>query len=80
MVGVQLERRAKGHTTVGGANVEDVAWIAASAVLGIDQVNEVAKRSRLTPAFMPPVGTQIGKHAGKVTGRRNAGPGKGVPV
>ena len=41
-------------------------------MLRIDQVNEVAERSRFTPAFMPPVGAQIGKHAGKITGRRNA--------
>ena len=46
----------KVDTTVGGANVEDVARIAASAVLGIDQVNEIVKRGRLTPALVPPVG------------------------
>src|SRR5207253_4191823 len=69
-VGVQHERRAEGHTTIGGANVENVAGITASAVLSIDQVNEIVDSSRLSPALVPPVGTKIGKHAGKVTGSR----------
>ena len=38
---------------------KDVARIAASAVLGIDQVNDVVERGRLTPALVPPVGTQL---------------------
>ena len=49
-IGVQLERRAKGHTAVGGANVIDVARVSASAVLGIDQVNDVVEGSRLDPS------------------------------
>ena len=65
-IGVQLERRAKGHTAVGGADVIDVARVGASAVLGIDQVNEIVEGGRLTPALVPPVATVIGKHAGEV--------------
>src|SRR6266446_7853357 len=76
-VGVQHERRAEGHTTIGGANVENVAGITASAVLSIDQVNKIVDRSRLSPALVPPVGTKIGKHAGKVTGSRNTRSGEG---
>jgi hypothetical protein len=41
----QLERRAKGHTAVGGTDVKDVARITASAVLGIDQVNDIVECS-----------------------------------
>ena len=40
-IGIQQERRAKGHTAVGGADVIDVARVIAGAVLGIDQVNEI---------------------------------------
>src|SRR5438874_1375998 len=76
-VGVQHERRAEGHTTIGGANVENVAGITASAVLSIDQVNEIVDSSRLSPALVPPVGTKIGKHAGKVTGSRYTRSGEG---
>ena len=32
-IGVQLERRAKGHATIGGANVEHVAGVGAGSVL-----------------------------------------------
>ena len=42
-------------------------------MLGIDQVNEAVERSRLTPAFVPPVATQVGKHAFEVAGGRNPG-------
>src|SRR5438270_768644 len=76
-VGVQHERRAEGHTTICGANVENVAGITASAVLSIDQVNEIVDSSRLSPALVPPVGTKIGKHAGKVTGSRYTRSGEG---
>ena len=54
-IAVQLERRAKGHTTVGGADIIDVARISAGAVLGIDQVNHVVVGGRLTPALVSPV-------------------------
>ena len=67
---VQLERRAEGHSAVGGTNVIDVASVAAGAVLGIDQVNDVVVGGRLTPALVPPVATAIGKHAGEVARQR----------
>src|SRR5438552_391899 len=76
-VGIQQNRRAKGHTAVSRADVIHVARVAASSVLGINQVNKIIDRSRLTPAFVPPVGTKIGKHAGKVTGSRNTRSGEG---
>ena len=79
-VGVQLQRRTKGETAVGRANVEDVARIAAIAVLGIDQVNDIVERSRLTPALVPPEGPMTsGKHAGEEAGRDTPGPAKGGP-
>ena len=68
---IQLEWRAKGHAAVGGTDVIDVARIAAGAVLGIDQVNDVIEGSRLTPALVPPVAADIGKHAGEVTGQKS---------
>jgi hypothetical protein len=75
-IGVQLEGRGKGHTAVGRADVIDVARVSASAVLGINQVNDVVQGSRLAPAFVPPVAAAIAKHAGKVTNSRNARAGK----
>jgi hypothetical protein len=75
-IGVQLQRRGKGHTTVGRANVIDVARVSASAVLGIDQVNDVVQGSRLTPPFVPPVAAAVAKHASKVTHRCHARSGK----
>src|SRR5438094_5196478 len=66
-VGVQHERRAKGYTTVGGADIEDVAGVAASAVLCIDQVNKIVDRGRLTPALVPPVAAVSAKYPGEVT-------------
>src|SRR5882757_1301819 len=63
---VQLERRAKGHTAVGGTNVIDIARIATGAVLGIDQVNNAVQSGRFTPTLVPPEATGIGKHAGEV--------------
>src|SRR6266480_1096228 len=65
-IGVQLEWRAKGHTTVGGTDIIDVARVTPSAVLGIDQVNKIVDRSRLTPALVSPVTAAIGIHAGEV--------------
>src|SRR5439155_6311910 len=56
--------------TVSRTDVIDVTRIAAIAVLGINQVNDIVKRGRLTPAFMPPVSRA--EHAGKVTGRGHA--------
>ena len=41
-------------------------------MLGIDQVNNVVEGSRLTPALVPPVTTEIGKHDGEVTDSANA--------
>src|SRR5439155_10275153 len=79
-IAVQLERRAKGHTAVGGADVIDVASISAGAVLGIDQVNHVVEGGRLTPAFVPPIATAIRKHAGEVgaaAAKADARSGKG---
>src|SRR5205823_3311253 len=76
-VGVELQRRAKGHTAVGGANVIDVGRVAASAVLVIDQMNKIVDRSRLTPALVPPVAAVSGKHLGKVANSRNARSGEG---
>ena len=67
----------KGHTAVGGADIIDVTGITTSAVLGIDQVNEIVYRSRLTPTLVPPIAAAIAKHLGKVTYRGNARSGKG---
>jgi hypothetical protein len=75
-VGVQLERRGKGYTAVGRANVIDVARVSGSTVLGIDQVNDVVQGSRLTPALVPPVAAAIGKYASEVTHGCHAGAGK----
>jgi hypothetical protein len=75
-IAVQLERHAKGRTTIGGTDVIDVARVTASTVLGIDQVNDVVKRCGLTPSFVPPVTATITKHAGKVTHRGNAWSGE----
>ena len=76
-VGVQLERRAKCRTTVSRTDVIDVTRIAAIAVLGINQVNDIVERGRLTPAFMPPVSRA--EHAGKVTGRGHTWAGERCP-
>jgi hypothetical protein len=75
-IGVQLERRGKGHTAVGRADVIDVARVSASTLLGIDQVNDVVEGSGLTPAFVPPVAAAIAKHASKVTHGCHAGAGE----
>ena len=71
-IGVQQERRAKGHTAVSGTDVIDVARVTASTVLGIDQVNNAVVGSRLTPALMPPVAAVSAKHPGEVTRRTHA--------
>ena len=68
---VQLERRPKAHTAVGGANEIDVARITLRR-LGIDQVNHAVQRGRFTPAFVAPVTTTIRKHDGEITDRANA--------
>jgi hypothetical protein len=75
-IGVQFERRGKGHTAVGRADVINVARVSASAVLGIGQVNDVVQGSRLTPALVPPVAAAIGKYASEVTNSGNARSGK----
>jgi hypothetical protein len=73
-IAVQLERHGKGHTAIGGTDVIDVARVTASTVLGINQVNDVVKRSGLTPALVSPVhtGRRTGEHAGEVPGSANA--------
>jgi hypothetical protein len=76
-IGVQLQRRAKGHTTVGRTDVINVAWVSAGAVLGIDQVNNIVECCRLTPALVPPVAAAVRKHAGEVTYSCNARSGEG---
>src|SRR6266480_1043082 len=76
-VGVQQNRRAESYSAVSGADVIHIARITASAVLGIDQVNKIIDRSRLTPALVPPVAAKIGKHAGKVANRCYTRPGEG---
>ena len=58
-IGVQFERRAKGHTAIGGANVKDVARIGTGAVLGIDQVNNAVEGGRFTPSLVPPEATLV---------------------
>jgi hypothetical protein len=73
---VQLEGRGKGRTAICRTDVINVARITASAVLGIDQVNDVVESSGLTPAFVPPVTATIAKHAGKVTHGCHAGAGE----
>ena len=75
-IGVQFERRAKSRAAVGGADVIHITRVSAGAVLGIDQVNEIVYRSRLTPALVPPVAAAIGKHLGEVTYSGNARSGK----
>src|SRR5207249_4482776 len=47
-------------------NVEDVARVAAGAVLGINKVDNTVESSRFTPTFVPPEATLVGKHAGEV--------------
>src|SRR5439155_4305757 len=51
-IGVQLERRTEGHAAVRGADIIDVAGVAAGAVLTIDVVNHVINGGRLTPAHV----------------------------
>ena len=46
-----LNGALKVDATVGGTDVIDVPGIACQCLLGIDQVNEIAERSRLTPAL-----------------------------
>src|SRR4249919_4242628 len=73
---VQLKWGAKGNAAVARANVIDVAGVTASAVLGVDQVNNVVKRCRFTPALVPPVAAAVRKHAGEVPNSYNARSGK----
>ena len=75
-VGVQLQRSTKGYAAIGGANIINVARVAAGAVLGIDQVNRIVISSRLTPALVSPEAAAIRKHARKVADRCNARPGE----
>src|SRR5262249_53905186 len=53
--------------------------IASAALLGIDQANNVVKRGRFTPAFVPPIASVIGEHASEVANSRNARSLKGGP-
>src|SRR4029077_18925072 len=76
-ISVQLQRRAKGHTAIGGTNVIDVARVAARALLGIDQGNNVVEGSGLTPALVPPVAAVSAKYPGEVTRRTHARSRKG---
>src|ERR1051326_7982243 len=69
-VGVQLEWRAKGRATVGGANVKDIAWVAAG-LSGINVANDVVVRGRFTPAHVSPV-SRAGVHRTEVTRRCTA--------
>src|SRR5919109_2940448 len=68
-VGVQLKWRTEGNAAVGRTDVIDVARVAASAVLRIDQVNDIVKRCRFTPTFVPPVAAVSAKNPGEVTRR-----------
>ena len=70
-IGVQLQRRSKGNTIIGGANVIDVASITASAMLGIDVVNYPIEGGRLTPAHVPPIATVVWKHKFEVADSAN---------
>src|SRR4029434_936268 len=55
-IAVQLEWRAKGHTHVGGANVEDIAGVAVARVASsIDVADYAVDGGRLTPAHVSPV-------------------------
>src|SRR6267378_1913593 len=63
-VGVQLEGRTEGHAAVGGADVVDVAGVAAIG-LSIDEANYVVESGRLTPAHVTPV-SGAAVHTGKV--------------
>ena len=69
VVAVQLERSAEGHATVGGANVEDIAWAdatgAGTATCGIDVANDVVVGGRFTPAHVSPV-SRAGVHGGEI--------------
>ncbi|PYK37736.1 MAG: hypothetical protein DME60_12100 [Verrucomicrobia bacterium] len=76
-ISVQLEWRAKTNPPVGRADVIDIPSVSASAVLSIDEVNDLVVGGRLTPTLVPPVATAIGKHARKVAHSGNARPGKG---
>src|SRR6266480_2613637 len=76
-ISVQQKRRTKGHATIGGTNVIDVARITASAVLCIDQVNHVVECCRFTPTLVPPVAAVSAKHPGEVTRRTYTRTGEG---
>src|SRR5439155_2993076 len=83
-IGVQLERRTEGHAAVGGADIIDVAGIAAGAVLSIDVVNDVVDGGRLTPAHVSPVTREYGGEVavagagGTIAGPCEVGAGEGV--
>src|SRR4030095_11322007 len=64
-IGVQLQRRGKGESTIGGTNVIDVAGITSCAVLGIDQMYHAVVGSWLSPALVPPVALVGAKHTGE---------------
>src|SRR6266487_2321772 len=53
-VGVQLEWRAEGPATIGGADVVDVTGVTA-VFFGIDEANHVVVGCRFAPAHLAPV-------------------------
>ena len=71
-ISVQFQWGAEGNAAVARANIIHVARVTASAVLRVDQVDNVVKCCRLTPAFVPPVAAVSGKDPGKVTRRTYA--------
>src|ERR1700730_11270986 len=72
-IGVQLHRRAKSLSFVGGANVIDVGRVAPCAVLVTDVVNNAVESGSLTPALVSPVATVIRKHTCEVAHSGDSG-------
>src|SRR5215216_282830 len=63
-VGVQQERRTKGHPAISGADVVDVARVG-TVGSGIDIANYLIQSGRLPPAHVPPV-SRTAVHTGEV--------------
>ena len=66
-IAIQLERRAKGHTVVGRADVERIRGVTIAGVTRvIDVVHHAIVRRGLTPAHVTPVGAAGAKHTGEI--------------
>ncbi|PYJ53680.1 MAG: hypothetical protein DME82_13345 [Verrucomicrobia bacterium] len=65
-VGVQLDRRAKGHPGISRADEVDIAKVSTGAVLSVVEADEVAVSHRLAPAHVPPLRDRGVEHADEV--------------